>query len=322
MKAEVDLSMLPCGIVVLDAKNMIVEVNSKFCQWFGYHKDDLVQQPFSMFLTPASKLLYLGHILPKLQTGALVEEKYLLLKTAAATELPVLLNAHRTGLGDEHVFVFAMMKMLRRHLIEEQLITERRLAQQATLEKEVLNQQLKNTQSELLDKQQELMQLNENLETISTSDALTGLYNRRVYDKVMDTCLNNFAHSAQGFALIIMDIDFFKSINDKYGHEMGDSVLKAVALQLKLNLREGDTLARIGGEEFAILLPAATLAEAKAVAERHRKSIEELATIPFQVTASFGVAQVQPGDTKLTLYQRADSALYQAKSKGRNCVCG
>lgn len=320
MNAEVNLSMLPCGIVVLDSKNLILDVNTAFCSWFGYQKNDVLQQPFSMFFTPASKLLYLGHILPKLQTSGQVEEKYLLLKTASNTELPVMVNAHRTTLGNEPVFVMAMMKMLRRHVVEEQLITERRQAEQATAEKEALNQELKNTQSELLAKQQELIQLNQNLETISVTDALTGLFNRRVYDKVLNLCLTTFADTAESFALIVVDIDFFKSINDKHGHEVGDSVLQAVALQLKLNLRKGDTLARIGGEEFAILLPAATLAEAKAVAERDRKSIEALATIPFQVTASFGVTVVQPGDTESSIYKRADDALYQAKLKGRNCV--
>lgn len=322
MKTEVGLSMLPCGIVVLDAKNLILDVNTAFCSWFGYDKAEVLHKPFSMFFTPASKLLYLGHILPILHTSGQVEEKYLLLKTAANTELPVLVNAHKTEFGNEPVFVIAMMKMLRRHAIEEQLLSERRQAEQATAEKDILNQQLKNTQSELILKQQQLMQLNENLEAISVSDALTGLYNRRVYDKVLDLCLSKFADTAESFALIVMDIDFFKAINDKHGHEVGDSVLQAVALQLKLNLRKGDTLARIGGEEFAILLPAATLAEARAVAERDRKSIEALATIPFKVTASFGVAQVQQGDTESSLYRRADSALYQAKSKGRNCVCG
>jgi diguanylate cyclase (GGDEF)-like protein/PAS domain S-box-containing protein len=314
--------MLPCGIVVLDAKNVILDVNTAFCSWFGYQKHEVLQQPLSMFFTPASKLLYLGHILPTLQSSGQVEEKYLLLKTAANTELPVLVNAHKTEFGNEPVFVIAMMKMLRRHAIEEQLITERRQAEQATAEKDMLNQQLKNTQIELIAKQQELMQLNENLEAISVSDALTGLYNRRVYDKVLDLCLSKFADTAESFALIVIDIDFFKLINDQHGHEVGDSVLQAVALQLKLSLREGDTLARIGGEEFAILLPTATLAEAKNVAERNRKSIEALATIPFKVTASFGVAQVQPNDTESTIYKRADSALYQSKSKGRNCVSG
>jgi diguanylate cyclase (GGDEF)-like protein/PAS domain S-box-containing protein len=322
VKAEVGLSMLPCGIVVLDAKNVILDVNTAFCSWFGYQKHEVLQQPLSMFFTPASKLLYLGHILPTLQSSGQVEEKYLLLKTAANTELPVLVNAHKTEFGNEPVFVIAMMKMLRRHAIEEQLITERRQAEQATAEKDMLNQQLKNTQIELIAKQQELMQLNENLEAISVSDALTGLYNRRVYDKVLDLCLSKFADTAESFALIVIDIDFFKLINDQHGHEVGDSVLQAVALQLKLSLREGDTLARIGGEEFAILLPTATLAEAKNVAERNRKSIEALATIPFKVTASFGVAQVQPNDTESTIYKRADSALYQSKSKGRNCVSG
>lgn len=317
---QINISMLPCGVLVLDQKNAIVEVNDIFCSWFSYDKQDVIHQPFNMFLTAASKLLYLGHILPKLQTSGLVEEKYLMLKTALQTELPILLNAHKVHEGQERFFVFTMMKMLRRHLIEEQLVNERRQAEQAHAEKDLLNHKLQSTQAELLVKQQELLQLNESLESLAITDFLTGLSNRRFYDKELDVRLANFQRLKQKFALILIDIDFFKTINDAYGHETGDSVLKSVSLRLKDNLREIDTLARIGGEEFAIILPGCDLKEAIVVAERHRKSIEDNLSIPFKLTASFGVAEVLSGDTKTSVYKRADEALYRSKFNGRNCV--
>ena len=320
MASNMDTSALPCGFLVLDQKNTVVEVNSIFCSWLGYDKEDVINKPFSMFFIPASRMLYLGHILPKLQTVGLVEEKYLMLKTASGSELPVLMNGHKIENGNGKFFVFSLMKMLRRHLIEEQLIHERRLAEQAIAEKDLLNKQLQNIQAELLLKQQELLHLNANLEALSVTDTLTGLFNRRFYDKELDSQIAQYKRTQQKFALILIDIDFFKAINDAHGHETGDSVLKVVSQQLKRNLREIDTLARIGGEEFAIILPSCDVNAAIAAAERHRRAIEETSEIPFKVTASFGVTDILDGDTKTSIYKRADNALYLSKSNGRNCV--
>lgn len=320
MGPSMDISVLPCGFLVLDQKNAVVEANSIFCSWLGYDKQDFINKPFSTFLIPASRMLYLGHILPKLQTVGLVEEKYLMLKTASGGELPMLINGHKIQRDNSNFFIFSLMKMLRRNLIEEHLIHERRLAEQATAEKEVLNQKLQTIQAELLVKQQELLRLNGELEALSVTDALTGLFNRRFYDKELDSKLATFHRTEQKFALILIDIDFFKAINDAHGHETGDSVLKVVSMRLKSNLREIDTLARIGGEEFAIILPDCNIDEAMIAAERHRRSIEAIDEIPFKVAASFGVTEALSGDTKTSIYKRADNALYLSKSNGRNRV--
>lgn len=320
MGLKIDVSMLPCGVLVLDSTNNIVEANNVFCSWFGCDRQDVLQKTFNMFFTPASRLLYLGHILPKLQTIGLVEEKYLMLKTASGTELPILMNAHKVQRDGGTFFVFSLMKMLRRHLIEEQLINERRQAEQANAEKDLLNQKLQKMQAELLGKQQQLLHLNENLEILSVTDSLTGLFNRRFYDNELDSKLANFKRTAQKFSLILLDIDFFKSINDKHGHAVGNSVLKTVSSQLKRNLREIDTLARIGGEEFAIILPNCGIDEALITAERHRKSLEDIEQLPYKITASFGVAESATEDNKSSIYKRADNALYLSKSSGRNCV--
>lgn len=321
MPLSIDSSMLPCGVLVLDEKNIIVEANSLFCAWLGYQPEQLVQQPFSMLFTPASKLLYLGHILPKLQTIGLIEEKYLTLKTSTGVNLPVLLNAHKLTLTGKPLFVLTLMKMLRRDLIEEQLLSQRRQAEQANAEKDAANRQLQQAQAELLAQQQLLLQLNKDLAALSVTDALTELFNRRYYDTELDANLALFQRTEQAFALILLDIDFFKSINDTHGHDVGDSVLKALSAQLKQHTREIDTLARIGGEEFAIILPGSKLEDAMLVAERHRTAIATMLNIGFKVTASFGVTVVQVGDTKTSIYNKADKALYHAKSSGRNQVC-
>jgi diguanylate cyclase (GGDEF)-like protein len=122
----------------------------------------------------------------------------------------------------------------------------------------------------------------------------------------------------------MIDIDHFKRVNDTYGHEAGDAVLKALAASLQLAAREGDVVARLGGEEFVLLLPSATKEVAAAVAERLRGHVQALSVATggstVQVTASFGVSLQAQGEEWSTALQRADVALYEAKRGGRNRV--
>jgi diguanylate cyclase (GGDEF)-like protein len=122
---------------------------------------------------------------------------------------------------------------------------------------------------------------------------------------------------------ILIDIDFFKRINDEFGHTAGDAVLRQVAGILRKTARTGDTLARWGGEEFIILLDDCGKAMALELAERLRSAVAEYDFAlpqPTQVTISLGVAELQKGETEIEFFQRADHLLYQAKSGGRNCV--
>lgn len=124
-------------------------------------------------------------------------------------------------------------------------------------------------------------------------------------------------------SLSILDIDYFKKVNDTFGHSIGDEVMKAIADIIKANNRDTSYLFRWGGEEFVIIVTEADIEGARIHAERLRKAIEEHA---FEkagtITASFGVAQYMEGDTPDSLLKRADSALYKAKFKGRNRVEG
>ena len=124
----------------------------------------------------------------------------------------------------------------------------------------------------------------------------------------------------------MLDIDHFKTINDRYGHVAGDRVLMALADILRANLRHSDVAARIGGEEFAILLPETSLDDAWAHAERIRQSATRLSvmngTVSLSLTVSIGVAELGAGDSSIeSVLMRADSCLYRAKQEGRNRVC-
>ena len=127
--------------------------------------------------------------------------------------------------------------------------------------------------------------------------------------------------SKHSFGLIMMDIDYFKRINDTYGHQVGDGVLMNVAHTLSNTIRTGDVLARWGGEEFVCLLPNVNIEKLLYVAEKLRSAIEETQTLESEkVTGSFGVSIYTLGDTEVSLLHRADTALYKAKAKGRNRI--
>lgn len=166
-----------------------------------------------------------------------------------------------------------------------------------------------------------LQSLNRKLERISVTDRLTGLFNRMKLDEVLESEILRAPRTVQTFSVIMIDVDFFKQVNDTHGHPIGDRVLIEVAQLLRAGTRAIDVVGRWGGEEFLIICPHTDEAGACQLAENLRKSVQNHR---FQVveskTASFGVASVEPGDTSKDVVARADAALYAAKTGGRNRV--
>jgi diguanylate cyclase (GGDEF)-like protein len=173
----------------------------------------------------------------------------------------------------------------------------------------------------------QLADANEKLERLATTDELTGIANKRALMELLRRDLSRTDREASWLGLVVMDVDFFKRVNDTWGHPTGDEVLRVLAGILRCNLRTGDLAGRYGGEEFVLILPGANILGAKVVAERVRASIEATPIQgpdgPFHVTASFGVTAVRgPGCKSASeeLISRADAALYVAKRNGRNRV--
>lgn len=163
------------------------------------------------------------------------------------------------------------------------------------------------------------------LESQASRDALTGLVNRRYFLSAAEQHFQAAQRRPQGLALLIIDLDHFKQVNDQYGHLAGDQVLVAVAQAFTRHLRPGDCLGRLGGEEFALLLPETTPAEATETAERLRQATAALSLDIQQhsvrPTISIGIALLQKEDISLSnLMHRADLAMYAAKTQGRNRV--
>jgi|LGOV01.1.fsa_nt_gb diguanylate cyclase (GGDEF)-like protein len=161
-------------------------------------------------------------------------------------------------------------------------------------------------------------------EDLARKDVLTGIWNRRAFLEMSRLDIEN-AHSHNiPLSIIMIDIDKFKRINDNYGHKIGDIVIKSFVENLKIHTRDSDIFARIGGEEFVIVLPSSDIYEAKNKAEFLRAEIEQLSidisNKILHTTASFGVAQLKEEESLENLLSRADNAMYFAKKQGRNGV--
>jgi diguanylate cyclase (GGDEF)-like protein len=171
----------------------------------------------------------------------------------------------------------------------------------------------------------ELERIRDRLEVMATTDPLTGLLNRRRFLEACQDELDRTRRYGCPLSVIALDLDHFKDVNDHLGHAAGDDVLRTLALVLRDQARQHDVAARLGGEEFAILLPETSLGDAIALGERLRRHVGALrlaiAGEALAVTASFGVADVLPTDlTVEDALARADRALYRAKRGGRDRV--
>ena len=171
-------------------------------------------------------------------------------------------------------------------------------------------------------KNRELKAANETIARLARTDALTGLANRRTLHEALLREIARAEREGGHLSAIMADLDHFKSINDRYGHMAGDHVLVHAAAVLGSLSRSYDLAARYGGEEFVLLLPGTAIEDAKSIAERIRKQVEELRVeeCPRQITASLGVASWIAGEGPEQFVARADQALYNAKSAGRNRV--
>jgi len=174
-----------------------------------------------------------------------------------------------------------------------------------------------------------IIRLEHRILELASTDALTGVLNRRAFIERTEMEIHRLQRASRPLSLILTDIDYFKKVNDNYGHQLGDFVLQRFSEELSESVRPYDFVGRYGGEEFVICLPDANSLQSRSIAERMRKKVEEMKIIPpddpqsSNITASFGVAsyRLESEDSLDSLTGRADKAMYRAKREGRNRVC-
>jgi two-component system, cell cycle response regulator len=212
----------------------------------------------------------------------------------------------------------AKVAVLRGAELRELGLTINRMAESILAEK-------RNLETTIGDRTRALQEANARLEKTSVTDGLTGLFNHRYFHEVLEAELARSERHQRAFAVVMLDVDHFKSVNDSKGHPAGDELLRRIARLLSEVLRQTDVVARYGGEEFSAVLPETGKVEATQVAERIRFVIAEQLNLPEEfgraVTASLGVSVYpEDGRTAKEVLAAADRALYEAKKQGRNQI--
>ena len=292
----------PDALLVVDQTGHITMANAQAETLFGYDRSELVGQAVEMLIPPRFTAHHARH-----RTQFMSESHNRPMGAASS------LYAQRKNGGEFPVDIMLSPMIIDGHhfvLCVARDITERKAAEDA-----------------LRQKTEELQKLHTRLETLANRDSLTGLFNRRAFYEHAEQMLRSAHRRHETMALMMLDLDHFKRVNDQFGHAEGDQVLQAVAATLQATARENDIVARFGGEEFVVAVLSANEAESLAAAERLRAAIAAINNLKSPITASIGVTTYTPQQAKRAvslilaeLLDQADHALYFAKNHGRNQV--
>ncbi|WP_153731121.1 GGDEF domain-containing protein [Sporosarcina obsidiansis] len=305
------LNVLPCGYFVLTSDWEFVEMNQTMRNILCIEE---IPRHMHDILTVPSKVYFQTYFIPAISVHGEVREMYLNLKVEKRP-VPVLMNVNERNGRYEGVIV--QIKV--RDEYENQLLQSKKDAERIQKETDVAYNKLLGLLQEVENKQQQLLELNGELQELATRDELTGLFNRRVFRKSLDAAIDRAQlFDSYSFSLLLFDIDHFKKVNDTYGHQVGDDVLKELARKLEQMVDVPDIIARIGGEEFAIIYDDPNHQNNIKKAEELRRYLEESVWASIAITVSMGITTFTCGDTSSHIYVRADDAQYTSKRNGRN----
>jgi diguanylate cyclase (GGDEF)-like protein/PAS domain S-box-containing protein len=288
---DVDYNHFPTGLLITDGNNQIIFANEYFSEELHWQEDSLIGKELESLLTKSSMIFYESYVVPLLMVEKRFQEIQLSVLTGDGERVPVLVNTRVIHQQNELVFWSFFPATNRIKLYQELIETRKDLSAQT-----------------------------ETLKKLAITDELTGLFNRR---ELQTRANHNIARSkrfSSPLALLIIDVDHFKKVNDKLGHDQGDLVLKELSKTLTSLSRELDTVARFGGEEFAILAPDTSSEEAFIFSQRIHDIIRTKVMVEQVITVSIGIAILDNTQNKTfhELFVAADTALYQAKNGGRN----
>jgi diguanylate cyclase (GGDEF)-like protein/PAS domain S-box-containing protein len=293
----------PDALLVTDEAGSIVLANAQAESLFGCERSELIGQPVEILVPARFAAHHAGHRMrftSEAHSRPMGKAAELFARRRDGTEFPVDIMLSPMILHGTHLVLCVVRD-----------ITERKAAQ-----------------DELERQTTELRRLHAELELLANHDGLTGLYNWRAFYEYAGQMLKTAHRRQENTTLLMIDLDHFKQINDRFGHAEGDRVLQAVASTLRATARENDIVARHGGEEFVVAALGLNEAESLVAAERLREALAAIENMKTRITASIGIATLTPQPQKFetrrvlaTLLDQADQALYAAKNNGRNQVC-
>ena len=276
------------GHLIVSAKREVFFSNQYIEERFGWTQEKLYGMNLSDIFTKASNIFIDSYVYPLLIHDFCAEELQLTMITAKGERLSVVANIK---LDDDKTTYWSLYDCANRDKLYQELIKAK---------------------NQLEVQSQELIKM-------ATVDSLTGLLNRRELNNRACKMLSQAIRARSSVAVIVVDIDFFKNINDTYGHAFGDEVLQNFSNLLLKNRREHDIIARFGGEEFVLILPDIEESDAFKVAETLREDIENSKINDISITVSIGICMNKNSKNVFdTLFKQADLALYDAKNSGRN----
>lgn len=285
------LDLLPSGCLVTSLARVVQFTNTYFQSDLGFDPNALNGQPLDVLLTPASRIFYDSFLHPTLLTEGQCSEASLTLISGQGKRVPVVANL-RLLAGKDPLVIWSIMRAENREKIYDELRNARETLQANAIR----------------------------LEKLASTDDLTGLPNRRDFESKVVKDIKTADQFGLPIAVVMIDIDNFKSFNDTYGHAVGDEVLHKFGCKLATVVKSHERIARYGGEEFICSLNGADAADAQAFAERVRDAVATIPARGRRLTVSIGIS-VRPPQSELDVYgltKFADLALYEAKTTGRD----
>ncbi|GEN58032.1 hypothetical protein GCM10012290_25820 [Halolactibacillus alkaliphilus] len=301
------------SFVSLNLAGHIVNCNQTFSDFVKYTKSELNGAHIEHVLNNAGRFFFHSLVYPKLRAVGQVEDIYITLETKESQLKDCLFSAKLFNENDQAVIDCIIFPVSRQIKYEKELKEINKRLEEVLKEKEALH-------TTLIEKQQQLLTLNKELKLYATRDSLTKLYNRRVFLDRLEQAIHRFNRTGESFSLMLLDIDYFKRVNDQYGHSVGDDVLIHLAHTMVYHQDMSFTSARFGGEEFVVLMPDLTEKAATEAAELLRELVEKAQFFSVPITISIGVSTFTSSDDSDTLILKADKAMYKAKQSGRNKV--
>ncbi len=310
-------SELPCTVWVTDVDERVIFANANLVTLMHSEPDQALPEFMDTLLTRASSIFCQTHVFPLLRREGEVHEIFLYLHRPAGTPLPVMTNIKQAKLQGQTAYIWIFFVARERSRFESELLEARQQAEIVASQLSDAHERLRVLNAQLEARVVVTEDANRSLTQLSHTDTLTGLGNRRTLSAAAEIIGQQ---QDAPFSVLMIDIDHFKNVNDTHGHDRGDAVLRELGQCLQSAARQGDSVVRYGGEEFALILPNADAEQSMRVAQRVHQSIEAARPGGLNLTVSIGAATTENGQQYdlLATLKLADEAVYAAKHQGRN----